>query len=137
MDREPLITRVEPLPFVPERLQAEAAELERMQASYIGTQEQVAKLTAAQQAKLIAETIAKNTGLLIKLLPYVIQIIAGVVMGNWKTTISASVMAAAAILAHFGVVIPESAFPLIVSVGLAVVGMLAGDAKKSEPAEKK
>ena len=64
----------------------------------------------------------------VRLIPYMFTIIRGVVMRDWKTTVTGLVGAIAyGLNAMFGVVIPQEA---IVTVVLFALGYFAGDSKE-------
>lgn len=68
-------------------------------------------------------------GIAMKLLPLLFKIVWSFYMGNWKTTITAVVTAIVAILAHFGLDVSLEVQGIILSIGLALVGIFAKDAK--------
>jgi len=74
----------------------------------------------------IGLTIARVT-------PYLVQLIYGVLVKNWKTTISAVVGAIAMILNALGVIELSTEFQMaIVTVVLTLIGFFSADAKKEE-----
>lgn len=65
--------------------------------------------------------------------PYFVQIIIGSKMKNWKTTLGAIIGGLATILNVLGVVdISAEVQMAVVTLGLFIVGLFAGDAKKTE-----
>ena len=46
---------------------------------------------------------------------------------DWKTTVTGIVVGLATILAHFGLIIPESFTVVIIAIGVAVLGWLTAD----------
>lgn len=75
-----------------------------------------------------AERWAAAWSITVKIIPLIYRIILGVIMGNWKTTLTAVVTAFAAILAHFGLEVSVEIQGIILSIGLALVGFFAKDA---------
>ncbi len=63
-----------------------------------------------------------------KLIPFIFQIFLGVIMGNWKTTLTAVIAALVAVFAHFGLNVSVEIQGIILSIGLALVGFFAKDA---------
>lgn len=65
--------------------------------------------------------------------PYFVQLIIGSKMKNWKTTLGAIIGGLATILNVLGVVdISAEVQMAVVTLGLFIVGLFAGDAKKTE-----
>lgn len=68
-----------------------------------------------------------------RLMPHFVQIIIGSKMKNWKTTLGAIIGGLATILNVLGVVdISAEVQMAVVTLGLFIVGLFAGDAKKTE-----
>lgn len=66
----------------------------------------------------------------VRLIPYISQFIYGVIMKNWKTTISGVVGGVAYLVnAIFGLQIPSEA---IIAVSLFLVGLFSQDAEKTQ-----
>lgn len=51
---------------------------------------------------------------------------------DWKTTVTGIVCGLAAIMSHFGVLIPESFQVVIIAIGVALLGWFAKDAPKKD-----
>lgn len=124
MNNEERISQTPILPFTVERTAADLQEIRDKQRP-VEIELQAAEPTALAKSW----ELLKLAGIV---LPYLFQLTAGLVMGNWKTTVTAVVAAVFAILSHYGIVLPESLQFPIVALGLAIVGMFAGDAKKTE-----
>lgn len=76
----------------------------------------------------------RNVKLAARLTPYFVQLIVGSKMKNWKTTLGAIIGGLATILNVLGIVeISTEVQMAIVTLGLFIVGLFAGDAKKSTP----
>lgn len=50
---------------------------------------------------------------------------------DWKTTVTGIVVGVTTILAHFGVIIPESVTGIIIAIGIVLLGYFAKDKKES------
>jgi len=134
VDNEEL--RITPAPLLPTQVERSAADLQAIPDSQrpveLPDNAHWEKLSVYEQVRWLFSILASNAELAAKLLPYFIQIFIGYTVGNWKTTVTAVVGALCAVLSHYGVVIPQELQMPIVAITLAVVGMVAGDAKKGE-----
>ena len=75
----------------------------------------------------------RNIKLAAKLSPYFVQLIIGSKMKNWKTTLGAIVGGVATVLNVLGIVeIGADIQMALVTIGLFIVGLFAGDAQKDE-----
>lgn len=75
----------------------------------------------------------RNVKLAARVTPYFVQLIIGSKMKNWKTTLGAIIGGLATILNVLGIVeIGTEVQMAIVTLGLFIVGLFAGDAKKTE-----
>lgn len=70
-------------------------------------------------------------------LPFVPKIIYGVVMRNWKTTLTGVVGGILAILGSFGVVVPHEWVEPIVGIAVIVIGLFARDSGNGSDAPQK
>lgn len=77
---------------------------------------------------------AKTLKLFWELVPYTYQLLKGLIMKNWKTTLGAIVAGVATALQAFGIIsIPADVQMYIVGVAVFIIGLFAPDAKKNEP----
>ena len=80
----------------------------------------------------IADTIKRAT-LYVKVTPYIVKLIYGVVVQNWKTTVTAVIGAIAMVLNATGIIELSTEFQMaVVTVIMTVIGFLAADAPKNE-----
>lgn len=136
-DSSTIITKAKPLPFVVERLAFPLDTIpDSKRPKLLPDTADWARLTLWEQITWLTDNAISYGTLAVKLLPYIIQFLAGYAMGNWKTTISAVVAAIFAVLSHFNIVLPESLQEPIILLGLVLVGFFAGDAKQSKEAGK-
>lgn len=49
---------------------------------------------------------------------------------DWKTTVTGIVVGICTILAHYGIIIPESVTTIIIAVGVVLLGYFSRDSKK-------
>lgn len=71
--------------------------------------------------------------LTVRITPYILKSIVGAKMKNWKTTLGAIIGGLATILNVLGIVdISADVQMAIVTLGLFIVGLFAGDAKKDD-----
>lgn len=95
-------------------------------------------LPVREEQKTFKEKIAsawRMVRITYNLTPYLVKLFVGAKMKNWKTTIGAIIGGLATILNVLGIVeISADVQMAIVTLGLFIVGLFAGDAKKNEPA---
>jgi len=86
------------------------------------------EFTAWERFTLAVDEKLKSLEIAAKLSPHIVKLIYGMIVKNWKTTITAIVGGAAVVAqALFGVVIPQEA---IIATMVFLIGLFASDAKK-------
>lgn len=91
------------------------------------------RLTTWERITGVVDDVILKTKLVVALVPYLINFIEGIVMKNWKTTLSAIIGALAVLLNTLGIVEMSTDVQLaIVSLAMFFVGLFSKDSEKAD-----